>query len=85
MTSLFKMLTACQYFHFQKYSQQLDIEKEQNNEKYKAFNEELMNVSTQFIEHVLEDVRKRIYDEFDTFTKIIDWSVANNSQNQILE
>jgi succinate dehydrogenase flavin-adding protein (antitoxin of CptAB toxin-antitoxin module) len=45
------------------------------NTKYKPFFEELQKVSDSFIDKVLVDVRHKTDDEFDTFTKIMDWDL----------
>lgn len=45
--------------------------------KFKGFFEELQRVSEGFIDKVLVDVRCKTDDEFDTFTKIIDWDLMS--------
>jgi intergrase/recombinase len=49
-----------------------------SNKKYSmfsAFFTELQTISEQFVENVLLDVKKKTNDEFDTFTKIMDWDL----------
>ncbi|KAL0490286.1 dynamin, partial [Acrasis kona] len=48
---------------------------DKNMERYKGFFDELQSTSEKFINSVLVSVRAKTDDEFDTFTKIMDWDL----------
>eukprot|EP01080_Neovahlkampfia_damariscottae_P008021 gene8021-12486_t len=57
--------------------------KENPNSSCSKFFDELRNISEKFIGQVLKEVRLRAFEEFDTFTKIMDWDVIQSSQQNL--
>lgn len=54
----------------------------ENGGKYKGLFDELRKVSELFVDKVLVDVRGKTNEEFDTFTKIIDWDLISYGTKQ---
>lgn len=67
MSSIFKIVTEF-------------LKNDQKNQKYSLFLDELKKSSERFIETLITEVRLKAFEEFETFTKIIDWDLISTSQ-----
>lgn len=67
MSSIFKIVTEF-------------LKNDQKNQKYSLFLDELKKSSEKFIEVLVQEVRIKAFEEFETFTKIIDWDLISTSQ-----